>query len=236
MGTFVGQYCSVYGPTGDVAGYVSDIKATSATYAGQNSPRRKNWYLFKSEMRCFGGYGYTADQWRAKIAVQTSDPSTNAWDVYYSLYKGKYVAEAGFLQKVGSTIGSVIGVAGTAIGGAVGGPVGAAVGGGLGKAIGGALGGTPAQYMGTGTSTIGTIPTKIAPVARRTGCFIATEVYPGPVPLEFYGFRNKLPEWIVKSYYLISQFMIIPYIRIFRLHKPIRFALEKFKGYLKRHV
>jgi len=213
--------CGSYITANDRSGYIQCCIASYKTRGlwdvTINTPRRKNWALFKAEMRAFGGHGFTVAQWKQKLGFTTGDPSTNPWDVYRPLYKGKYVDESGgILGKIGSAIGGISGVVGGAIGTGIGGPVGGVIGGAIGGALGGNKGGVPSAG--------------ITPAPRIAGyqgpCFIATAVYPDGVPSKFYDLRNNLPSWMVRSYYELSP-QTIPWIRVFNLHNPVRWILDK---------
>jgi len=212
--------CQTYIAADDRNGYIQCCIASYKTRGLWDGvwkeSRRKNWALFKAEMRAFGGHGFTVEQWKQKLGFSTGDPSTNPWDVYYSLYKGKYVSEKGLLGKIGSALGGTLGIVGAAVGTGFGGPVGGVIGGALGGALGGGKSRTPGAAL--------------TPAPKAAGyqgpCFIATEVYPDRVPSKFYNLRNLLPFWMVRSYYELSPEMI-PWIRVFNLHNPIRWILDK---------
>ena len=64
------------------------------------------------------------------------------------------------------------------------------------------------------------------PGAGPSGCFfVATEVYPGPIPQKFYDFRERLPISVVRIYYEMGR-SLVPLIRELHLRKPIRFLLD----------
>ena len=214
--------CYDFVKSGDRASFINCLQTTSTTYLTKaNTPRRKNWYLFKAEMRSFGGYGYTKDQWKQMISVKSSDPKTNPWDVYYSLYEGKYVPEPkGLLSGIGSALGSGLGAVGTAVGFGLGGPIGGAIGKGIGSSIGSSMGGTPATFQ----PVSGPLP-EPTPEPIKAGCATMV-IYDGNVPEILYEIKDKLPPWVVKYYYYTSP-MIIPYITMFHLEKPLRFLLNK---------
>lgn len=217
--------CYDFAKKGDRAGFISCLQAGTTYITKCNTPRRKNWYLFKAEVRAFGGYGYTKEQWQQMLSVKTSDPKTNPWDVYRSLYEGKYVPESkGFLGGIGSAIGSGLGAVTQVAGFAIGGPIGGAIGKGIGSTIGSAMGGSP----GTFKPVSGPLPS-IEPEPIKAGCammVIYGDDYGGNIPEIFYEIRDKLPGWSVKYYYYISP-MIVPYITMFHLERPLRFLLNK---------
>lgn len=80
---------------------------------GKYTPRRLNWYVFKSMVRTLGGHGRTAVQWQGILSTSTSNPKTNPWDVYHSLYKNLVVEEPSksIFSKVGSVVkGATVGL------------------------------------------------------------------------------------------------------------------------------
>lgn len=136
-----------------------------------------------------------------------------------------------FWENIGNTFTSI----GTGIwetigqaGGAIGGAIGSWLGGQQGSQIGGQIGSGIQQianpqsgYGQYGGTPLGTPQ----PQYQKAGlCFIATECY-GCVPQKFYNFRDKLPAFLVKSYYKISP-KLIPIIRFTHSHKLIRKILN----------
>lgn len=126
----------------------------------------------------------------------------------------------GFFKDVGKGIWEGTGE----IGGAVGGLIGGWISGKRGSQIGGQIGGAvqrianpQAPYYQAGTP-------QPQPSYERAGCFIATECY-NTVPQKFYDLKNRLPSYLVRSYYFISP-RLIPLIRLTHSHSFVRKLLN----------
>lgn len=138
----------------------------------------------------------------------------------------------GFWQSIGSGLNKIgkgaWNLAGQ-YGGAIGGAIGGWFGGQQGSQTGGQIGGGVQQLVNPQSGLPPGSQQQPQPQYARAGmCFITTECYSEyckPVPQKFYNFRDRLPSFLVKSYYKISP-KLIPIIRATHSHRIIRKILN----------
>lgn len=127
----------------------------------------------------------------------------------------------GFFTTVGQGVWNTIGETGGAIGGAIG----SWLGGQQGSQIGGQIGSGIQQIANPQSGLPPGSQQQQQPVYQKAGmCFIATECYDN-VPQKFYNFRDRLPSFLISSYYKISP-KLIPIIRITHSHRIVKKILN----------